>query len=297
VWCPVTANAQGSKPNASISASLSGEARTAYRLGVVLFDDGDWSGARDQFARAHLLSKNPRLLWNLAVCEKNLRRYTKALAFVDAYLTDPNVRIPNRERVDISSFRDTVEKLTRWITISLDELQALIYLDGELVEAKEIQRGTRVDVGDREIVVHKAGFIEFKSIVSSATVLPLRIVLVRDEGTLIVKAKPEQAEISINGKLTGRGKFEGKQPSGPISLKVIAPGMRVYKDEILITRGSTRTVDVTLETSSSRRLWAWVGAGAILLGAAAITTYFVSNPTIERPPIQEGSWATVRLRN
>lgn len=287
--------AQPEKGQASIADSLKGEARTAYRLGVVLYDDGDWLGALAKFEAAHRLSGDARLLWNMAVCEKNRRRYTHALAFVDAYLGAKEIKLAPRERRDAKAFRDTVEKLTKVMTMNVSEEGAAITVDGELVGTTPLPAGIRLNAGEHEVLIQKEGFVEQKLRLSTEAGWPALITLVRDEGRLVVKATPNSADILLNGELVGHGMFDGSRLVGPASLRVTAPGMRTYQDEILITRGDTRSVDVTLEPASSRRIWAWVGAGALVLGAAALAGYFVANPTIERPPIQEGSWATVRL--
>lgn len=292
---PTTSWAQPQKGASSLADSLKGEARTAYRLGVVLYDDGDWPGALGRFETAHRLSGDARLLWNMAVCEKNRRRYTHALAFVDTYLAAKEIKLQPRERRDAKAFRDTVEKLTRLVTLTVNEDGALVTIDGEKVGTTPLPGEIRLNAGEHDVVVQKKSFVEQKLRLSTEGGWPPLITLARDEGRLVVKATPPSASITLNGEHVGHGRFDGSRLIGPASLRISATGMRTYQDEILITRGDTRMVDVTLEPASSRRMWAWIGAGALVLGAAAITGYFVANPTVERPPIQEGSWDTVLL--
>lgn len=292
---PTVTWAQSQKGPSSIADSLKGEARTAYRLGIVLYDDGDWSGALDRFETAHRLSGDARLLWNIAVCEKNRRRYTQALAFADTYLAAKEINLLPRERRDAKAFRDTVEKLTRLVTLNVNEDGALVTIDGEKVGTTPLTKEIRLNAGEHNVLVQKKSFIDQKLTLSTETGWPTVINLTRDVGRLMVKATPRSADISLNGEHVGHGMFDGARLTGPASLRISAAGMRTYQDEILITRGDTRTVEVTLEPASSRRIWAWVGVGALVLGAAALTGYLVANPTIERPPIQEGSWDTVLL--
>lgn len=289
----VTWGAEGSR--SSVAESLQGEARTAYRLGIVLYDDGDWEGALGKFEQAYRLSSDPRLLWNMAVCEKNRRRYTRAFTLVNDYLSHPSTKLPAREQREVKRFRDTVENLTAFVSIPVKEDGATVIVDGQEVGVTPLPQAIRLDAGKHDLVIRKPGFVEHKSEISTATPLPGPVALLRDEGRLVVKVNPDHAAIAINGKHAGHGQFEGNQPTGPAFLKISAPGMRTYQDEILIRQGDQRTVDVTLESASSRRIWAWVGAGAVALGAAAIATYFITNPTIERPPVQRGSWDTVTL--
>src|SRR5437016_6190653 len=66
----------------SLSETLSGDAKSAYDAAKVLFGDGDFASAALKFRSAHDLSNDPRLLWNIAACEKNLRHYAKVVSLV-----------------------------------------------------------------------------------------------------------------------------------------------------------------------------------------------------------------------
>ena len=51
-----------------LSQSLTGDARAEYESAKLLFEDGDPAGALTKFKRAYEISKDARLLWNVAVC-------------------------------------------------------------------------------------------------------------------------------------------------------------------------------------------------------------------------------------
>src|SRR3954463_12307468 len=71
-----------------LSQSLSGEAQAAYKSAKLLFEDGDHVGALTKFKRAFELSNDPRLLWNMAVCEKELRHYARSAGLVSRYVKE-----------------------------------------------------------------------------------------------------------------------------------------------------------------------------------------------------------------
>src|SRR5882724_2714841 len=58
-----------------LSESLTGGAKSDYEAARLLYGDGDHAGALVKFQSAFDQSKEPRLLWNMAACEKNLRHY------------------------------------------------------------------------------------------------------------------------------------------------------------------------------------------------------------------------------
>src|SRR6478736_4874903 len=83
---PPTAKAPaGPKP---LAETLTGEAKSAYDSARVLFGDGDFGGALVKFQAAYDKSKDPRLLWNMAACEKNLRHYARTLQLVRRYAAE-----------------------------------------------------------------------------------------------------------------------------------------------------------------------------------------------------------------
>ena len=53
--------------------TLTGESRTEYQAGKVLFDDGDYATALQKFKNAQSKQPDPRLLYNMASAEKSLR--------------------------------------------------------------------------------------------------------------------------------------------------------------------------------------------------------------------------------
>lgn len=64
----------------SLADTLTGDAKAEYEAGKLLYQDGDFKNALAKFQKAQELSKDARLSWNIAACEKNLRHYTRVSA-------------------------------------------------------------------------------------------------------------------------------------------------------------------------------------------------------------------------
>src|SRR5580692_10239044 len=73
---------------ASLADSLPADARRDYDAGKLLFEDGDYATALLKYQAAYDSTKDARLLWDVAVCEKSLRHYARALAALARYLTE-----------------------------------------------------------------------------------------------------------------------------------------------------------------------------------------------------------------
>src|SRR5437762_13903717 len=86
--------AEGAKPRGKaastkpLTQALTGEAKADYDAGKVLASDGDFAGALIKFTSAYEQSKDARLLWNVAVCEKNMRHYSRVIATLNRYLSE-----------------------------------------------------------------------------------------------------------------------------------------------------------------------------------------------------------------
>src|SRR4051812_12715849 len=65
---PTTAPSAAPAPP-SLGDTLTGQARTEYDLGKILYRDGDFAAALVKFQKAYEISSEPRLLWNVAACE------------------------------------------------------------------------------------------------------------------------------------------------------------------------------------------------------------------------------------
>ncbi|HKQ68527.1 MAG TPA: hypothetical protein VJT73_04270, partial [Polyangiaceae bacterium] len=65
-----------------LSETLTGSAKTDYDAAKILYQDGDYSGASLKFKQSYEASKDVRLLWNMAACEKSQRHYAKVQKLV-----------------------------------------------------------------------------------------------------------------------------------------------------------------------------------------------------------------------
>src|SRR6476469_2894036 len=75
----------GPKP---LSDALTSGPNAYCEAARLLYGDGDHAGALVKFQAAFDQSKDPRLLWNMAACEKNLRHYAKVMALVERYVKE-----------------------------------------------------------------------------------------------------------------------------------------------------------------------------------------------------------------
>ena len=100
VGTPARAQQQAPGTPSTLSDALPTDAKADYDSAKLLYNDGDFNGALLKFSLAYKKSGDPRLLWNMAACEKSLRHYARALRLVRAYASDPSGRVSESERAE-----------------------------------------------------------------------------------------------------------------------------------------------------------------------------------------------------
>src|SRR5262249_13359774 len=80
------------------------------------------------------------------------------------------------------------------------------------------------------------------------------------------------------------------RPAGAYHVVVRRNGFAPYEVDTVLSSGQKTEIKAKLEhdkPSIFSRWWFWTAAGVVVAGAAA-TTYFVTRPSPERPPLEGG---------
>ncbi len=243
------------QPKATSSAkplaqALQGAAKADYDAGKLLAADGDFAGALIKFQGAYDQSKDPRLLWNVGFCEKNLRHYAKVIATLGRYLAEGAGYLTDKDRKDAQDLVQTLQPFTTSATIHVSEDGAQIAVDDNPVGLSPLAGPLVLDIGERRLRVSKEGFQPFeKSVpVGGSAAVTVEVALEKEvhQGRLMVSAPPD-ATLELDDKPLGTGKVDVNLPAGGHQLRVTAPGMRPFQTEVVIQDRETRSVDVALE--------------------------------------------------
>lgn len=256
---------------APLAESLSGSAKRAYDAAKLLFSDRDFEGASIKFREAFEESGDPRLLWNVAASEKNLRHYEKAVGFIRRYLAEAASLVTEEQRAGAEQALAALEGFLGAIDLTVAPEDARLLVDGEERPERGAARVLRVDQGKRAIRAERDGFAPYEvtlEIVGGKRV-PLPIALAPLPKPA---AKPELAP------LPGPAPLEAT-PHDPLTASPLAPPT---------DRAEAFTIlDVH---------WGWWAAGAATLaGAITVTALTLSSRDASTPPIVPGTLGSVRL--
>jgi hypothetical protein len=235
-----------------LAQALPPEAKGDYDAGKILFEDGDFQTARIKYQAAYDLTHDARLLWNVAVCQKNERHYARALATLARYLADGGDLLTAGDRRDAQDLSKAITPFTSAATFRVSEDGAQVWVDDALVGTTPIDQPFAVDLGPRRIRARKEGFRPYEEeveVAGNATVT-IDVVMKRQSGRLDLRV-PASATVAIDGKPVGTGpSVEADLPVGGHELLVSAPGMRPYQGDLVIEDGRTRAFDLTLERAA-----------------------------------------------
>jgi hypothetical protein len=291
-------------PPPPLTESLTGQAKSDYDSALLLFEVGDFAGAVLKFQSAYDASHDPRLLWNLAVTEKNQRRYARVESLMTDYLATGGSTLTEQDRADAQALLETVRRFIAEVSVTVNEPGASLEVDGKAAGISPLAAPLRLDMGVRSFKVSKSGFVPFSvsKDLGGGTQVTLNVDLVKEvhEGRLRI-AGPAGATIRIDGKVVGLGTFEGRLPSGVHRVEVTAKGKQPWIADNMVQDGqlTTATVELkddrALEQSSGVPAWLWIAGGTAAAGLA-VGAYFLFQPDDAKPPpAVDGSLGTVEL--
>jgi hypothetical protein len=275
-----------------LSESLTGAARGEYEAGKLLYNDGDYAGAALKFMRAYDESKDPRLLWNAAAAEKNLRRYVRVAELVGRYMTEAGDRLTAEELAEAKVLLDTVRAFISDVTFKVVPDGATITVDDQPIGVSPLPGPVQIEMGQRRLKVSKPGFQDFSAAQSftggAATSVEIALQAVVHEGKLRIIAGPGDV-IRVDGNVVGTGEWEGTLPSGAHSVAVTGEGKRPYQSEAVVQDNQGSTLRVALDPESSAGgggdlTWLWVAGGAVAAAGLGVGAYFMFKPEDEGPP-------------
>ncbi len=292
----------GGATSTPLAQSLTGEAKAAYDGGRLLFDDGDNRGALAKFSRAYDLSHEPRLLWNMAACEKNLRHYARAATLIGRYLREGGDSLSPELRQDALDTQNALRAFYVELVLSGAPTGATVLVDGVRVAQVPLREPLLVDLGTRIVRVELSGFEPSESRLEVAgggeLLLPVRLKRSSLDGMarLRIVSSGAKDSVAIDGKLVGWQRWEGPLASGDHVVRVTADHKKPYEAHLSLAAGATRSLQITLQDESQpSNVWLWVAGGVAVAAGAAVGGYFLLRPQEAPAAHPEGKLATLYL--
>ena len=285
-----TADAPTAPSAAPLGESLQGSALADYAAARVLYEDGDYEGAQTKLAAAYDISKDPRLLWNMAACEKALRHYASVIVLLERYLKESSALIGDDERKATHDLVETVREFVNELRLDVQPAGVDVLIDGVKVATTPLDSPLWVDMGKRRLRLEKPGFVTHETEIDlpGGKSVDLKVALAAEvhEGTLRIVSDPS-AVITIDGHVVGTGSWTGQLPPGTHTVHIEAVGKRPHDSTVIIKDHDTSSLHANLideptgpglsaQDSSSGALW-WI-VGGVALAGAGVGGYFLLRP-------------------
>ncbi|HYP86655.1 MAG TPA: PEGA domain-containing protein, partial [Polyangiaceae bacterium] len=281
-----------------LAETLSGEARDAYESAKLLLQNHDALGAIAKFQRAYALSNDARLLWNIAVCEKELRHYAAASRFVTRYLSEGGALLSAESRQSAEAAERALRAFYSELTLEGAPAGAHVSVDGKALADTPLASPLAVDLGERLLTVELEGYEPFsrRLQVPGVTPLTVQVVLTRRKQTATLGILTGQADavISLDGKAVASDHFQANLSAGRHSVRVTAPHKQAYDTSVELAAGSSRTLQIALR-DVARPAWPWVAGGAALLVGATVGGYFLFRKNDAPGAVPHGELGNVQL--
>lgn len=266
----------------SLSQTLTGSAKTEFDAGIALYESGDYGASVIKFRAAYEQSKDNRLLWNIANCERLLHHYVKARKLVREYVANGGTAISNDDKNSAKQFLEITESAVSEVKFEIAEPGVEISVDGEVVGTTPLA-SAQLDVGKHTVSLKKEGFAtqEIPLVVVGGAGAAVKAEMARAVGHLSVSAGSSD-DIEIDGKFVAKGSFEGDLPKGQHNIRVSSPGTNAYDGHVDLGAGEHRSISVALRSSGSKiPLWAWIAGGAALGTGAVVGGYYLFKPGVD----------------
>lgn len=301
------ARAAPAPPPPSLADSLRGEAKEAYDAGKRLFGIADYAGAAVKFLHAYELTKDVRLLWNVAACERAMHHYAKTYNVLAEYVRLGAGVLSPEKLAEAEESRAALKEFYSLVRAAIAPPSARVLVDGVEVGTSPVSAPFAVDLGLRLVRVEASGYepFEMKLDVPGNTVIDLEVRLKSlpvpaGMGRLRISAGEGDA-IAIDGKVVGLSRHEAALAPGEHSVRITAQDRKPYESKVSIAPGALSTLDVTLEKApivakGGVPTWAWIVGGAVVVGGLGAVGYYAFKPRDDGPTPLTGQLGTFTLK-
>ena len=133
------------------------EAKRRFAQGAALYEEGDFEGARIEFERAHELSGNHRILFNIAVVRLDLHDYVGAKRAFEQYLAQGGDALTADRRAEVQQEIEELAQRVGTLVITANVAGATVVVDGRPVGETPLTEELSVSLGAHEVMVEADG--------------------------------------------------------------------------------------------------------------------------------------------
>ncbi len=235
----------------TVRAELPAAARANWDNANTLSGQQDWLRARDEFLRAYEISKNPRVLLNVAVCEKNLHHYHKAAEYLRRELGEGAGTLPKDEVEAAKGALSALDALVTTLEITVSEPGAEVRVDDDVVGTSPLDGPVPIDTGPHTVKITKAGFLPARRKIDAVSNRPEHLTVkldpaVRTAHVTVSVTGPAHAVVLLDGRDVGNAPFDADVQEGPHVFEARADDWVTGRREVKVVYHTPLSLEIAL---------------------------------------------------
>jgi len=179
------------------------EARTRYKKGLELYQEGAFDAALIELQRAYDLAPSYKILYNVALVDLQLNDYAGALKNFRQYLEEGGKKVDAKRRAEVDKEIDKLVGRVATVTVSTNVDGAEVMVDDLKVGETPLDKPMLVSAGKRKITLSKDGYVSVSRVV---------VVAGGDEKTLELKLRTPAEAKAASDKKPAAGTGGEKKP-------------------------------------------------------------------------------------
>ncbi len=275
--------APAAKAAPATAAGADAEARRRFDRALELYRDGALDAALVELERAYALRPASKLLYNLAVVRRDLRRYADALETFETYLAEAGATMDRSRRAEVAREIDKLRGFVGVLRIEVTEAGAEVSVDDHVVGVSPLPGPVRVNVGQRRVTASRQGRQAATVIaVAGGDEVPVSLRIPRPAAAAAVVPAMAPAPMPP----ASRSSLKPWVAAGVTAALVVAAAVTGLaaldaKDELARTRFAGSTPSPAARDLESRASSLALATDLLLAGAAAgagVTVWFLVRP-------------------
>jgi hypothetical protein len=277
---PALAQPKKGKP---LGQELTGPARDKFEAGKALYAAGNYDSALGQFLEAYELSKNPRVLYNVAVCQRNMNRYVAAIDTFKRELSEGGDKLPKDEVTEVNQFIAGLAQFVSSAEIKVNEPGAKVTVNNPgpgapiVLGTSPLSAPVPVETGTRTFTASKPGFVDATTTLlvknKEPAIVDLKLVpLVKKSLVTITVEGGSGATIFIDDLDMGPGPFKGEVTVGRHKFAAKAQGYKDATQTVEVEEG--KPLDLKLALAADRK------EGGLLINVSPMATIDIDGKVV-----------------
>jgi hypothetical protein len=238
--CLVAAPALAEAPR-PLRDELPAAARRDWDAARELYDAGDYRSALVHFQRVYTTSQNPRALFNIGVCYKDLTQYALAIHAWERELA-AREHLPAADVAKLTGAIRALRPFVSTLEVQANEAGAVLSIDGYEVGRTPLLEPVPIDVGRRRVRLEKADFVPLEQTLDVAQNTPVSVSfelspVLQRAALSVTLSGPARGTLVMDGREIGVAPFQGEVAVGPHTFELRAPGFEPARQTTEVVYG------------------------------------------------------------